>query len=1037
MDTIHANLPRKLIAVIAPAGYGKTTLLSDFASHTELPVCWLRLTEADRDVMRMAGVLQASLVSRFRRLQRTLRVDAMANAEESAVAAAFARVIGSAVADPFVLIVDDVHLVNPSPSVMRFWSKFIDVQPENMTVIMAGREVPNLPLDYLLEKNRVAGIGPLELSLTTAELAELCQRAMGIALDEAEAERLQKETGGWVMGVLLSGALPVAGLGVLVQSPRPMVYDYLAAVVLNRQTPSMRKFLLHSSVLPVMTAEACDEVLGRRDSGRVLNRALRNGLFLSSTGERPKTYEYHPQFREFLLAMLKEEDSRGLRRLRGRAGEYLARSESIEAAVDLYLDAGLNGRAARLVHRYARTIRRAGKRETLERWTLAFKDHTSAWAELTIEIGTALADKGLVEDARASFDAAGSVARREGFKALLVRSLCGRAQAAFIACSYAEAREFANRAERLSRGIGGIVRADAIRYTGITGSMFNPRNARYVGLVEQARNIARRQGDLYATVVFSADLAETVDRLGLWKRTIQELKGLERYLPSEGLGRLRPQILLNIAFANLCQGRLEVAFGHADLGAKEALEAGNLHMHLNNTSMKATVLGIVGRADEALDILDEADSHSHGTQVVPLRAWLLDSRIDVLRWNGRYAEAKLATHRLNALPLPMELVGWGQTRNILAENSESPKRLATALGEHLRTIGDKSIPSQIAFSHWFLAKANFQSGNLNLHLSSLSKALRGALSPMVGVNIAIEASQDEKYVGALLARHPDDESLRRVAELGRMFQNARNRPEQFRHVSIGHTIEVCALLPVLSVRKNGMSIRLRPLDRDVLAILLDGEVVSSEYLAEAIWPDATGPKQRTNLHSAVYRLRGLLGGQFVESHGSAYRISIASRLRYDVTEFQSAVAQVKAEIAGNERLVLGAGRRAMQIYGRGFLSSATSSWARNRRAELERQFLQIATIHAEQCLAMHSPLEAEAVLTQAMAIDSSNDRLVEMALTAIAQQGKWGDLSRIYKEYSLRLREDLGLDPSIGVRKKYESLLMGSPVQGGEKVSGP
>src|SRR3990170_8399204 len=77
VDGIHANIPRKLIAIAAPAGYGKTTLLADFTDCTEIPVCWVRLTEADRDMVRLATVLAASLQKRFRRLRGQLELDGL------------------------------------------------------------------------------------------------------------------------------------------------------------------------------------------------------------------------------------------------------------------------------------------------------------------------------------------------------------------------------------------------------------------------------------------------------------------------------------------------------------------------------------------------------------------------------------------------------------------------------------------------------------------------------------------------------------------------------------------------------------------------------------------------------------------------------------------------------------------------------------------------------------------------------------------------------------------------------------------------
>ena len=112
VDALHANITRKLIVIAAPPGYGKTTLLADFHHHTEIPTCWVRLTEADTDVMRLAGLLQHSLQKRFRRLRDRPNLAALASASPAALARSFASAIETYVGEAFAILMDDVHLVN-------------------------------------------------------------------------------------------------------------------------------------------------------------------------------------------------------------------------------------------------------------------------------------------------------------------------------------------------------------------------------------------------------------------------------------------------------------------------------------------------------------------------------------------------------------------------------------------------------------------------------------------------------------------------------------------------------------------------------------------------------------------------------------------------------------------------------------------------------------------------------------------------------------------------------------------------------------
>ncbi len=368
VDALHANVPRKLIVVAAPAGYGKTTLLADFTAHTDLPVCWVRLTEADTDLMRLVAVLAGSLQRRFRRLRGLPDLKALAGSSPAALARAFTQAIDSKVSESFVVVFDDVHLVNRARPVLEFLDALVEAQPEQMTVIAAGREVPEVSLAKLMAEADLAGFGPHDMAFDANEVIALGRETLGVELAPQQAERLLEETRGWVTGILLSGLLSPGMLGDLQTGPRPMVYEYLALVVLNRQPDELRRFMLDSAVMPVMTAEMCNQVLQRSDSDRQLASLVRSGLFVTATEESPRTYEYHPQFRVFLLETLGAADPDRLRALRMRAAAYMAAHEAPEHAVDLYLSSGAGRRAAQLAERHAQAMYRAGRTETLARW---------------------------------------------------------------------------------------------------------------------------------------------------------------------------------------------------------------------------------------------------------------------------------------------------------------------------------------------------------------------------------------------------------------------------------------------------------------------------------------------------------------------------------------------------------------------------------------------------------------------------------------------------------------------------------------------
>lgn len=394
VDELHAHIPKKLIVIATPPGYGKTTLLADFTEHTELPVCWVRLSPADQDVIRFTQVLRASLEIKFRRIKETIDLESLIGSEPQAIARVFSDMIDEHIAETFTIVLDDVHFINPSRATINFLDAFLDTLPDQATLITSGREVLEVGLARLMADGDLGGFGPPDLALNPQEIIQLANLQSGLELSEDHANRLLDETKGWITGLLLSGELSGGDLPSLVFDSRPMVYEYLASVVLNRQPDDLRRFLLDSAVLPIMTIDACDEVLSRNDSQKYLNRLVREGLFVSATSEIPRTYEYHPQFREFLLESLTSAEPDRLNKLRQKAGALYARINAPEQAVELFLEANAPKKAARIAEKHAQTLFTLGRWQTLRTWSERLSSAEVAIPYVEISLAQALIKQG-------------------------------------------------------------------------------------------------------------------------------------------------------------------------------------------------------------------------------------------------------------------------------------------------------------------------------------------------------------------------------------------------------------------------------------------------------------------------------------------------------------------------------------------------------------------------------------------------------------------------------------------------------------------
>jgi len=1025
VDALHASIPRRLVAVIAPAGYGKTTLLADFAAHTELPICWLRLTEGDRDPMRMAGVLQASLASRFRRLRRTLRVEAMAGADEGAVAMAFAHAIRSGVEEPFVLIVDDVHLVNDSSSVMSFWKTFLEHQPEQVTLMMAGREVPNVPMDGLLERGQVAGLGPLELALTGDELRELSRRAFGKDLGEEDLERLKRETGGWVMGVLLSGAVPVSGLGVLVQSQRPMVYDYLAAVVLNRQPRALREFLLHSAVLPVMTAEACDEVLRRGDSGRMLLHAMRGGMFLSSTGERPKTYEYHPQFREFLLATLQEEDAAELRRLRVRAGGHLARQGSIEAAVDLYLEAGDTRRAGRLAEKHARAIRRAGKLDTLERWRERLKGEERAYVGLSLQLATGLVDRGKLSVGKMLFAKSARCSQSRGWVHYSAMAFIGLATVAWQSQSFRTALRHARRAVDYStRQNDRLVQADALRWLAHCLMTYAASRQEALDLIDRAVGLVRRHGDPHSAAVFLVDRFIIADELGAAEASTEAMNALRGFGSSEDLFWLRPFVVRCLVYGDIAEGKYSEALRRAESAAESFVPSLNPREVVYLAGIRGYLLGLAGRTDEALRLLDEAAPYVEDTQIT-LAKWAVPFvRLAVMRWNGRRAEARAEARRLRESQGNESLPAWVKPEVIAAEMGDTPRARGDILRRHYEHARRRIPRGERVRALWLLAQAYDEQGDEARALVVFQQAIDEAITALSSTTLAEEGFRDQPRFRRLLGLTLDRE---KAADILLRVQWVRAFDKELRRRSGGSDrrgiLEVRALAPMAEIAQEGRTVELRPLDRELLVFLAENGTSPIETITESLWKDRPGGSQVANLHSAIYRLRTRLGRDIIVRNESSYRISDELGMSYDVATFRDAVSRLRESAKVQSGDEFERGRDALSMYRSPFLADSRSLWATRVRADVARTFVWLSEWCGQASIDRGLLDEAIDVARNALKLDPYSDRLNAILLDALAKARRLSEFSATYRRYVTGLREELGIDPPRRLREAYASLL--------------
>jgi LuxR family transcriptional regulator, maltose regulon positive regulatory protein len=374
MQTLSQGLARGRVLICAPAGFGKTSLLADWARSGGRPVAWLGLDAGDNDPARFWRYVVAALDQAQPGIAERLGPLLGSPAPRSfgglvtALINEFAAAPGR---DEVLLVLDDYHLVEAG-QVHESVSFLMENLPPGLQLVVSGRADPPLPLARLRARGQLAELRAAKLRFTTEEAAALLGAA-GPVLPDTAVVALTARTEGWAAGLQLAalslrGRTDAAGFVAAFSGSHRFVLDYLADEVLNRQPSEVRAFLLETSVLERLSGELCDTATGRTGSQAMLCHIERAGLFLVPLDEVRGWWRYHQLFADLLRARLEQEQPGRVQELHRAAAAWSDEHDLGNDAVRHALAAGDAAWAARLVERYVGSLLRRGEGATLRRW---------------------------------------------------------------------------------------------------------------------------------------------------------------------------------------------------------------------------------------------------------------------------------------------------------------------------------------------------------------------------------------------------------------------------------------------------------------------------------------------------------------------------------------------------------------------------------------------------------------------------------------------------------------------------------------------
>ncbi|NER82118.1 MAG: AAA family ATPase, partial [Leptolyngbya sp. SIO1D8] len=667
IERLNAGLYRKLTLISTSAGFGKTTLLSEWASVCEQPVAWLSLDEEHNDPTRFlvyfVSALQTLTLSKVEGVPQLGEgvLSALKSPQPPPLNSLLTTLINeiTAVSENVILVLDDYHLIEfePVDQVLEFLLQHLS--PPSMHLIIATREDPPLPLARLRARGQLTELRAPDLRFTQVETTEFLNQVMDLKLSAEEIIALENRTEGWIAGlqlaaISLQGHPDTASFIKSFSGSHYFVLDYLVEEILEQQPKSIQNFLLSTSILDRLCGSLCDAVLPQASTPgqEILEHLERTNLLLVPLDDKREWYRYHHLFTDALQVRLTQGHPDHVAELHLRACAWYKQHNFRSNAIHHALAARHFERAADLIElEWSANIGSAYQHATWTKWVLALPDELVR-TRTTLSIGLAweLLFSGQLQAAENRLKDANRLLEANTRDALETSSI-NQAENIFHLQQQLLSLAWAFHAQAMSN------HADTIKYARQTLHHLSETNHYIAGLASSLLGLAYwRNGDLETAVQYMSDAIARLrttghivfaisgaytlaslkiaqgrlfDAVNLYKETLL-------FATAQGEPVLPGTTDLHLGLSKLYheQGNEEAANQHLQkceaLGKRAALPEWPYGLYLVQAQLKVEQ----GELDDALKLLEDAEQLYHRSPVPNLcpiaalktRIWLRQGR---------------------------------------------------------------------------------------------------------------------------------------------------------------------------------------------------------------------------------------------------------------------------------------------------------------------------------------------------------------------------------------------------------------------------
>lgn len=1050
VDILHQNIHRKLTFVSAPAGYGKTTLLVDFAADLDAIVCWYRIGPEDGDLIQFVSHIVAALQQQIPNFGQALeqRLNSPGTAADGpSLATELINEIEQQVQDFCVLVLDDYHLAGENQQIVDFLENFLEHLPDQLRILIGSRSVYGIPTASLYIRDELVTISADELRFRADELKKLVLQNYRMRLSQEQAEDLAKRADGWIVALLLAvrtmenGGMPKLSGGV------EKIYEYLAEEVVSRQSEDLRSFMLATSILSDFSEAQCNFLLQRKDSGSFLRALEERNLFVSRTETKEgSSYRFHQLFSEFLQDYFIRHQPQRKLDLHLRAAQWHKGREEWESAIQHELAAGNKDQAATWMDEVAEQFYMSDRQVLLARWLEKLArppDRREVAPKLLLYQAKALGNQSRFAAALKLLDIAEPVLLDRKDSETLANTTITRGMANRFTGKYKEAIELGQKAQQLLKG----KKAKPTRYTlqWYQAERLKAIPHYYLGHVAKAieslkiavsglrRKAAGKAGRLRNVYLY--DLAECLNDLGLIyitsgqmleaQKAFQETLDIHVSIRSN-LGALA-SARNNIAYLHHQIGHYAEAWKAYSLALENARSANRPREQIAILSGRGALLLDLEEIDEARGNFEEAiqlgEKAGEKQELIPIYVSMArlerssGSHNEAMAWLRKAATAKGGFDK-NEYALEM-----GSIYSEMGQNDLALKQFDTAL---IGWSNGKTPQQSQVLAAFLAADIHLRKKAQQKTRSLLERALRGSAQLGYDEFLIVAGRQRKALLDKAMASFPSPQ-----------LANLVRRVEQF-HPGKG-ALEIAAPvaeLPPLNleiqalgtgeIRRNGELISTATWRssraRALFFYIMDKTKVRKEAIGLDFWPDFSAGKISSNFHATLWRVRQAIGFKdAVLFEDDTYYINPSIRVWYDVAEFENYLrqaAKLRSASTSREEVL----RQAINLYVGPYLQDIYIEWADRRREQLRNSYLdalfELAGLEGKN----KRYRDAKDLYEKIVQTDPYRDEAHLALMKCLVDSGSPSAAIAHFKGYKALLRKELNAEPLPELQKYYDQL---------------